>query len=607
MRLWESAPLAPWCSAPARTRSTTVRMDPQCQPPGQPGPCCGGCHAGGTLAHEGPLWGAWPSPSCCWDAREGCAGSALPYSCHPRWPGGPGVPARSVESLTSSVFSAAISSDSTASSPAPCCPSAEGPVEETLSAVLASCRLSAGAAIDRRSFIASGLASQLLEELLCQQLPEAEPGPTAGPEEWCCTTTTTSLERLRRHDHRFQRTKVCFQEQGWVPAAGTDRDTKVTPCRGQPWECRCAGGQDQGSGAQPCREACGHLCRGVAWHATHGCCARVEAVGSTCPRDRDRGAASHPSRKPCGDRGHGRGPAGQPPPPRPGTWALARSDPPCARQRPDKCWGSPWDAPAARPAHGTASVPRHGQASCAGTACAVLSPEIRHCRGAASSVPRAGREPPWEPEPTRQPRAHQGPSGTPRCCDGELAHGCGSAPGCPPGWWSRGGGREEPRSRQRAGKRDVARSHHGHREREEMPMLESWSRGQEPSGQRQEDSERQPPAPVHGGCPEWDPSPCPGTTNMVRVIARSFELRAQQDAARAERERQAWRRRGAGTADSPPQEPPECSGGQGWLPAEEHGTAGAQAATEPCRGGTAGSHDGEEGRRHGGYSRAPRC
>ncbi|GAB0181157.1 translation initiation factor IF-2-like [Grus japonensis] len=454
-------------------------QDPQCQPPGQPGPCCGGCHAGGTLAHEGPLWGAWPSPSCCWDAREGCAGSALPYSCHPRWPGGPGVPARSVESLTSSVFSAAISSDSTASSPAPCCPSAEGPVEETLSAVLASCRLSAGAAIDRRSFIASGLASQLLEELLCQQLPGAEPGPTAGPEEWCCTTTTTttSLERLRQHDHRFQRTKVCFQEQGWVPAAGTDRDTKVTPCRGQPWECRCAGGQDQGSGAQPCREACGHLCRGVAWHATHGCCARVEA----------------------------------------------------------------------------------------------------------------------------------GPSGTPRCCDGELAHGCGSAPGCPPGWWSRGGGREEPRSRQRAGKRDVARSHHGHREREEMPMLESWSRGQEPSGQRQEDGERQPPAPVHGGCPEWDPSPCPGTTNMVRVIARSFELRAQQDAARAERERQAWRCRGAGTADSPPQEPPECSGGQGWLPAEEHGTAGAQAATEPCRGGTAGSHDGEEGRRHGGYSRAPRC
>ena len=314
--------------------SSIVAGPPQRQLTGQPGPCCGGCWASGTLVHEGPLWGAWPSPSCCWDPREGCAGSPWLYPCHPRQPGGPSGLAHSAESLTSSVFSVAVSSASTASPPAPCCPGAEESVEETLSAVLASCRLSTGAAIDRRSFIASGLASQLLEELLSQQLPGAEPRPADGPEERChaATTTSSSLERLRRHDHHFQRAKEHFQEQGWVPAAGPDRDIEVMPCHDQPWE-----NQGRGCWVQPCREACGHLFHGAAWHIAHGCCARVEAVNSACPRDGNRGTVSHPSRKPCGERGHGRGPAGQHPPSYPGTWAPARSELPCARQRPEKC------------------------------------------------------------------------------------------------------------------------------------------------------------------------------------------------------------------------------------------------------------------------------
>ncbi|XP_049684882.1 uncharacterized protein LOC126050697 [Accipiter gentilis] len=587
---------------------------PQHQPAGQLGPCCGGCRASGTLVHEGQLWGAWPSPACCWDPQDGCA---LPYPCHPRWPSGPGVPACSVDSLTSTVFSVAISSAGTASPPAPCCPGAEGPVEETLSAMLASCRLSAEAAIDRRSFITSGLASQLLEELLSQQLPGTEPGPAEGSEKQCRTAvaSSSSLERLRRHDRRFQRAKEHFQKQGWVPATNADQDTAVIPCHLQPEESQGQVRWGQGSAAQPCREARGHLFCGTAWHAAHGCCARVETVNSACPWDGDPGTVSHTSHKPRSERGHGRGPAGQPPLSYPGTWAPVWREP---QQCPEKHWGSPRDTPASRPAHGTASIPRDSQPSCTGTACAMLSPEPQHCWGAASSMPRAGREPRREPEPTQQPRAQQlqGPTRMLRYRDGEPAHGCGSVPGCPPGPRSRGGSRKELRSQERVGQRDATQSHHGRHEQEEMLVPESWSRGQKqgrepstPSRQRQENSRQRPPIPDREESLEWDPSTCPGTTNMVRFIARSFELRAQQDAAQAERERQAWHCRGARTADSPP----GCSGGdpraQSWLVAEaaECGTAGAQAVAQPYQGGKAGGRDGEEGRQHGGHSQAPWC
>lgn len=528
-------------------------------------------------------------------------------------------------------------------------------MEETLSAMLASCRLSAEAAIDRRSFITSGLASQLLEELLSQQLPGTEPGPAEGSEKQCRTAvaSSSSLERLRRHDRRFQRAKEHFQKQGWVPATNADQDTAVIPCHLQPEESQGQVRWGQGSAAQPCREARGHLFCGTAWHAAHGCCARVETVNSACPWDGDPGTVSHTSHKPRSERGHGRGPAGQPPLSYPGTWAPVWREP---QQCPEKHWGSPRDTPASRPAHGTASIPRDSQPSCTGTACAMLSPEPQHCWGAASSMPRAGREPRREPEPTQQPRAQQVGIGMPARCrpmcgqaqhspsgagapcrttsslpllsqlqgptrmlryrDGEPAHGCGSVPGCPPGPRSWGGSRKELRSQERVGQRDATQSHHGRHEQEEMLVPESWSRGQKqgrepstPSRQRQENSRQRPPIPDREESLEWDPSTCPGTTNMVRFIARSFELRAQQDAAQAERERQAWHCRGARTADSPP----GCSGGdpraQSWLVAEaaECGTAGVQAVAQPYQGGKAGGRDGEEGRQHGGHSQAPWC
>ncbi|XP_030357200.1 uncharacterized protein LOC115614433 [Strigops habroptila] len=382
----------------------------------QPGLCCGTCRVTAALPPQGPLWGAWSSPSGCWDPREGCAGLALPYPCHRA------RPARSMESLSSAASSAADSTPSAGSPPAPRCPGAEAPAEETLSTALASCRVSASAsaAIDRRSFIATGLAAELLEELLSRRLPAPEPEQDdGGPEERCCATgtvtTSPSLERLRRHNQGFQRAMESFREPAWVPL-------EAPACPGQ-----------RRRQAQPC----GRFCRDTAWHAAHGCCARVEPVPGA---------------------GHQRGP-------NPGPAAPTRSETSCAQQR-HKHRGCPRDA---QPAPGTGT--------------AIGSHEPRQCRRGTAAAAKAGREPPWEPELSRQPYGQEGLAVSLRCRDAEPepAPGCGC--GCVLG----------------------PRSH---------PPDTGWVQQ------------------------EWDvpvPESCcrelcaPGATNMVRVIARTFELRAQQD------------------------------------------------------------------------------
>ncbi|KAM9015775.1 uncharacterized protein PRD47_008654 [Ara ararauna] len=378
----------------------------------QLGPWCGTCWVTVALPPQGPLWGARCSPSCCWDPPEGCAGLALPYPCHHAWPS---APAHSMESLSSAASSTADSSPSAGSPPAPRCPGEE----EALSTALALCRVSASSstAIDRRSFIATGLAAELLEELLSQRLPAPQPEQDDGsPEERCCArvTASPSLERLRRHNQAFQRAMESFQEPAWAPV-------EAPVCPGQ-----------RRHQAQPC----GHLCCHRTWHMAHGCCAHVEPVTGTW---------------------HQRGP-------NPGPAAPTRSETSCTRQR-HRHRGCTRDTHLA-PGTGT-----------------VVSHEPRQCRRGTRAVAREGREPPWEPELSRQPHGQEGLAVSLQCRDGEPEPGPSCGCGC-------------------------------------VLALKSHAQAM---GWMQQERE----APVPGSC--FREPRAAGATNMVQVIARTFELRAQHD------------------------------------------------------------------------------
>nr|XP_047908561.1 translation initiation factor IF-2-like [Anser cygnoides] len=236
-------------------------------------------------------------------------------------------------------------------------------------------------------------------------------------------------------------------------------------------------------------------------------------------------------------------------------------------QRAKRCRGSAGgqrDAPGARPTCGPAGGPTHGWATRTAAACATLSPESRICHGAAATVIRAGRIPHCEP-----PTDNQGPPRTPSCGHAEPGtsplRGCGC--GCPPRWsWGRS--TEEPRREP-----DGERSRHRHRE-PAGTLAQGRDLGGEPEG----------PA-------AWaPPQQRPGAMNTVQLIAKTFELRAQRDAAQAERDRRPpFCRRGA-MFETSPQEPRGpcslgCCGGhpraRGSLPPE---CSRARGAAQPCCG-----------------------
>lgn len=328
--------------------------------------CCSHCPGSGVPDPDARPPTSCGSPSCCLDPRGGCTGSPLPCPGPAKHPGSPSASARSAESLGGSVGSAdaASSAGSTSLKPG---------VEEALGTMLAaSCTLSPkpasalGPAIDR-SFITTSLAAQMLEEFLTKQVPAAatevspdvpEESNRQGP-----VAPTASLERLRRHNRRFQRAKARFQGHGEIPVQallpGLDggggtaprHGTRPEPRHGPPWDshgCRGQGGEV--------------LCRGTTWHAVHGCCGTVEVLSGACPWERDGGAAA------CRECGCSWGLPGPPVPPVP--WLRQRDV--------------------------------HGWATHTTTACTTLGHESRSCHGAATAVLRAGRVPHCEPPADNQ-------------------------------------------------------------------------------------------------------------------------------------------------------------------------------------------------------------
>ncbi|XP_066846999.1 collagen alpha-1(I) chain-like isoform X3 [Anser cygnoides] len=493
--------------------------------------CCSRCAGSSVPEPDARPPATCASPSCCCDAQGGCAGSPLPCPGPAKRPGSPSASTRSAESLGGSGGSADTSSPAGSASLKP-------GTEEALGTMLAaSCKLSPGPsgpgpAIDR-SFITTSLAAQMLEEFLSQQVPAAaaevppvredvpeennRPGPVAP---------TASLERLRRHNRRFQRAKARFQGHGESPgqalAAGPKgggggaprHSARPEPRHGPPWGSHGSGCRGQGGEA---------LRRGPTWHAFHGCCATVEVLSSACPWERDGGAA------PCRECGHGWGLPGHPVPHGPGPWLCRQGEPPGA---PERCRGSAGgqrDAPGARPTCGPAGGPTHGWATRTAAACATLSPESQICHGAAATVIRAGRIPHCEP-----PTDNQGPPRTPSCGHAEPGtsplRGCGC--GCPPRWsWGRS--TEEPRREP-----DGERSRHRHQE-----PAGTLARGRDLGGEPE-------------GPAAWaPPQQRPGAMNTVQLIAKTFELRAQRDAAQAERDRRPPFCRRRAMFETSPQEP----------------------------------------------------
>ncbi|XP_068524203.1 collagen alpha-2(I) chain-like isoform X3 [Anas acuta] len=496
---------------------------PHCQPTMK---CCSHCPGSGVPDPDARPPTSCGSPSCCLDPRGGCTGSPLPCPGPAKHPGSPSASARSAESLGGSVGSADAASSAGSASLKP-------GVEEALGTMLAaSCTLSPkpasalGPAIDR-SFITTSLAAQMLEEFLTKQVPAAatevspdvpEESNRQGP-----VAPTASLERLRRHNRRFQRAKARFQGHGEIPVQallpGLDggggtaprHGTRPEPRHGPPWDshgCRGQGGEV--------------LCRGTTWHAMHGCCGTVEVLSGACPWERDGGAAA------CRECGCSWGLPGPPVPP-------------------------------------VAPVPQrdvHGWATHTTTACTTLGHESRSCQGAATAMLRAGRVPHCEP-----PADNQGPPGMPSCSHAEpgtsALRGCGCPPRC-----SRGRSVEEPR-REPDGERSRLRR------REPAGTL---ARGRDPGGE--------PEGPVAWAPPQQRL----GAMNTVQLIAKTFELRAQRDAAQAERDRQPPFCRRGGTLETCPPEPrgpcsPGCCRGlpraRGSLPPE---CSRARGAAQPCCG-----------------------